>query len=95
MDLEQLETFVQVAELGSFTRASNANAMHAVLSLIALPADAASSFFVRPIGTPPLAATLWIATSAERPRGALLEPAVELVAGLMRSVWAMPKRDSS
>ena len=67
MDLEQLETFVQVAELGSFTRASNANAMHAVLSLIALPADAAAGFHVRPIGTPPLAATLWIATSAERP----------------------------
>ena len=71
------------------------NAMHAVLSLIALPADAASGFHVRPIGAPPLAATLWIATSAERPCGALLEPAVELVAGLMRSVWAMPKRDIS
>lgn len=72
------------------------NTMHAVLTLNAIRSADARNFFVRPIGTPQaLNATLWIATSAQRPRGALLDPSVEMVRELMRRVWAMPNRDSS
>ncbi len=71
------------------------HAMHAVLPRNALPAGEAAHFDVRPIGEPPLVATLWIATSAQRPPTALLAPSVALVATLMRSAWAMPKRDNS
>ncbi|MEO6409029.1 MAG: LysR family transcriptional regulator [Burkholderiaceae bacterium] len=71
------------------------HAMHAVLPLNALPAADARHFEVRTIGTPPLAATLWIASSAQRPPGPLLEPSLELVAQLMRAIWSMPDRDNS
>ncbi len=69
--------------------------LHAVLPCTALPAADARHFSLRPIGTPPLAATLWIASSAQRPPGALLAPSIELVGQLMRSIWAMPDRDNS
>jgi len=62
--------------------------MHAVLSLNAIAGSGQSEHFsARPIvsapGKPPLAATLWIATSAQRPRGPLLEQALPLLAGLL------------
>ncbi len=73
------------------------NAMHAVLSRNAIGAADSRHFQVRPIGSPePLKASLWIATSAQRPRGALLDPSVALVHSLMRRRWsAMPDRDNS
>ncbi len=71
------------------------HAMHAVLPRNALPAADARHFELRRIGTPPLAATLWIASSAQRPPGPLLAPAIELVAGLLRRIWSMPDRDNS
>ena len=59
--------------------------LHAVLAINAIRGSGREAFFrARPIvvarGVPPLAATLWIATSAQRPRGPLLEQAVPLLA---------------
>ncbi len=59
--------------------------LHAVLGLNAVRGSGREeAFLARPIvqarGQPPLAATLWIATSAQRPRGPLLEQAVPLLA---------------
>lgn len=59
--------------------------LHAVLGLNAVRGSGREEAFrARPIvqarGQPPLAATLWIATSAQRPRGPLLEQAVPLLA---------------
>ncbi len=59
--------------------------LHAVLSRSALTASARPhAFALRPIalapGQLPLATTLWIATSAQRPRGPLLEQAADLLA---------------
>lgn len=59
--------------------------LHAVLAINAIRGSGREGFFrARPIatapGAPPLAATLWIATSAQRPRGPLLEQAVPLLA---------------
>ncbi len=64
--------------------------LHAVLSRNALAASARqSAFSLRPIegapGQPPLATTLWIATSAQRPRGPLLDQAVQLLATQLAS----------
>ena len=71
------------------------HAMHAVLPRNALPTADARHFELRTIGTPPLAATLWIASSAQRPPGPLLGPSIELVTQLMPSIWSMPDRDNS
>ncbi len=62
--------------------------LHAVLSLNAIAGSGqAEAFRLRPIlgapGAPPLVTSLWIATSAQRPRGPLLEQAVPLLAGLL------------
>lgn len=45
------------------------------------------AFQLRPIGPPPLAATLWMATSAQRPRGPLIEQGTNLVQGLLKQLW--------
>ena len=63
--------------------------LHAVLSLNAVRGSAReAAYAARPIATapgqPPLATTLWIATSAQRPRGPLLDQAVALVAELLQ-----------
>lgn len=63
--------------------------LHAVLSRNALRASGREGDFVaRPIFTPPraspLATTLWIATSAQRPQGPLLAQATTLLAALLR-----------
>lgn len=65
-------------------------ALHAVLGLNALQGSGREAqFSVRPVlrsaGGPPLAATLWIATSAQRPRGPLIDQSVPLVAELLRA----------
>ncbi|MBL8306956.1 MAG: LysR family transcriptional regulator [Rubrivivax sp.] len=68
--------------------------LHAVLSLTAIAGSgAARRLRARPVvlapGRPPLAATLWIATSAQRPRGPLLEQALPLLAGLLSTRLGM------
>jgi LysR family nitrogen assimilation transcriptional regulator len=42
---------------------------------------------MRPIGNPPLVTTLWIATSAQRPRGPLIEQSTTLVQELLVRLW--------
>jgi LysR family transcriptional regulator, nitrogen assimilation regulatory protein len=63
------------------------NTFRAVLSLNAIASSEPQDFYLRPIGKPPLNATLWIATSAQRPRGALLDRSTELVHELMLRLW--------
>lgn len=54
--------------------------LHAVLALNAVEASGhAAALRARPIGPPRLKTTLWIATSAQRPRGPLLERTGELL----------------
>ena len=40
-------------------------------------------------GVPPLTTTQWIATSAQRPRGPLLEQSIELVRELLLELWSV------
>jgi LysR family transcriptional regulator, nitrogen assimilation regulatory protein len=67
------------------------NPLHAVLSLNALRGREAA-FTARPIsggrGQRPLAAKLWIATSAQRPRGPLIEQGTALLVDMLRRLWA-------
>ena len=69
--------------------------LHAVLALNAIRGNGRdTAFFARPItlapGLPPLAATLWLACSAQRPRGPLLEQALPLLGGLLTSHLGVP-----
>ena len=69
--------------------------LHAVLSLNAIRGgDREAAFVARPIllgaGRPPLATSLWIATSAQRPRGPLLDQALPLVATLLAERLCAP-----
>lgn len=60
------------------------DAFHAVLSLNAIESSAhADALTVRPIVKPRLTASLWIATSARRPRGPLLDEATKLLKELV------------
>lgn len=62
--------------------------VHAVLSLKAVRSSGhGSDFYVRPIRRPTLETTLWIATSAQRPRGPLLNQTVPLLQNLLREHW--------
>lgn len=62
--------------------------VHAVLTLNAIRASGAEAELrVRPIGRPPLKATLGVATSAQRHRGPLIEQTVELLRELVRETW--------
>jgi len=64
------------------------DAMHAVLALNAIKSSGNErAFRARPIGRPRLTTTLWIATSAQRPRGPLLERSTELVRELLLALW--------
>jgi LysR family nitrogen assimilation transcriptional regulator len=61
---------------------------HAVLSLNAIESSGhAEALQARPIVKPALAATLWIATSARRPRGPLIDEATRLVKALVVRQW--------
>lgn len=66
------------------------NPLHAVLSLNALRGRE-EAFTARPIVVgreqPPLAARLWIATSAQRPRGPLIEQGTALLAEMLQRLW--------
>jgi LysR family transcriptional regulator, nitrogen assimilation regulatory protein len=62
---------------------------HAVLTLNAIRRSGNESRFqVRPIGKPRLAATLRLATSAQRPGGPLMERSIELVKELVARHWS-------
>ena len=62
---------------------------YAVLALNAINSSGqAQSFYVRPIGKPKLTTTLWIATSAQRPRGPLIDQSIALVRELLLKLWA-------
>jgi LysR family nitrogen assimilation transcriptional regulator len=56
--------------------------LKAVLALNALP-PGSTAFEARPIVEPRLAATLWIATSAQRPRGPLIDQSAALLKDLL------------
>jgi LysR family nitrogen assimilation transcriptional regulator len=59
--------------------------LHAVLSLSAIRGSGhEAAFRARAIGPPALSTTLWIATSAQRPRGALLDQATSLLEDLLQ-----------
>ncbi|MDQ0073417.1 LysR family nitrogen assimilation transcriptional regulator [Variovorax boronicumulans] len=61
----------------------------AVLALNAIRSTGnTDGFHVRPIGNPKLITTLWIATSAQRPRGPLIEQSTALLKELLLSRWA-------
>ena len=61
---------------------------HAVLAENAIRTSGQpEAFQLRPIGPPPLVATLWMATSAQRPRGPLIEQGTALVGELLRQLW--------
>ncbi len=63
--------------------------LHAVLALNAIESSGrAESFTAQPIGKPRLVSTLWIATSAQRPRGPLIEQTSVLVRELLVELWA-------
>ena len=63
--------------------------VHAVLAHNAIRSSGDEQAFQRrPIGKPPLATTLWIATSAQRPRGPLIEQGTALVRELLLKLWA-------
>lgn len=70
-------------------------ALHAVLSLNAVQASGhAEDFVVQPVslgGRQRLAASLWLATSALRPRGALLEQASALLVDMLRRHLGAPR----
>jgi LysR family transcriptional regulator, nitrogen assimilation regulatory protein len=62
---------------------------HAVLALNAIKTSGhEQNFNVRPIGKPKLTTTLWIATSAQRPRGPLIDQSTALVRELLVKLWA-------
>ncbi len=64
------------------------DAFHAVLSLNAIESSAnAGALQVRPIIRPKLTARLWIATSAQRPRGPLIDEATQLLKELVVEQW--------
>lgn len=58
--------------------------VHAVLAENAVRASShPEAFVLRPIGPPALVATLWLATSAQRPRGPLIDQGTALLKALM------------
>ena len=62
---------------------------HAVLAENAIRTSGQpEAFQLRPIGPPPLVATLWMATSALRPRGPLIDQGTGLVKALLQRLWA-------
>jgi LysR family nitrogen assimilation transcriptional regulator len=62
--------------------------LHAVLALGAIQSSGnAAAFRARPIGPPRLKTTLWIATSAQRPRGPLLDQTSALLRELLLALW--------
>jgi LysR family nitrogen assimilation transcriptional regulator len=70
--------------------------LHAVLTANAIRGSGREAELRwRPIGPPPLTTTLWIATSAQRPRGPLLDQAVALVAETLRGALTEPSASTA
>lgn len=65
--------------------------LHGVLTLNGvLSHGPEAAFHVREIGPPRLVTTQWIATSAQRPTGPLIEQSTELLRELMLEHWSVP-----
>lgn len=74
--------------------------LHAVLTLNGVRSHGHEDVFtVRPIaparGAPRLVTTQWIATSAQRPRGPLVDQATLLLRELMLRLWSLPAADGA
>jgi len=80
LEIESVPTILDLVQHEGF---------HAVLTLNAIRRSGnEASFQVRPIGKPRLAATLRLATSAQRPGGALMEQSIALVRSLVAAHWS-------
>jgi LysR family transcriptional regulator, nitrogen assimilation regulatory protein len=80
LEIESVPTILDLVQHDGF---------NAVLTLNAIRRSGNEARFqVRPIGQPRLAATLRLATSAQRPGGALMEQAIALVKELVAEHWA-------
>ena len=80
LEIESVPAILDVVESGS---------LHAVLTRSALRGREAQ-FLARPIHITkgqPLTTTLWLATSAQRPRGPLLEQGSELIRQMLLGLW--------
>ena len=79
LEIESVPTILDLVQRDGF---------NAVLTLNAIRRSGNQNRFqVRPIGQPRLAATLRLATSAQRPGGALMEQAIALVKELVAEHW--------
>lgn len=80
LEIESVPTILDLVQHEGF---------HAVLTLNAIRRSGnEAGFQARPIGRPPLAATLRLATSAQRPGGPLLDQSIALVKVLVAEHWA-------
>jgi LysR family nitrogen assimilation transcriptional regulator len=80
LEIESVPTMLDLVQHDGF---------HAVLTFNAIQRSGnRESFFARPIGKPPLGATLRLARSTQRARGALMDAAVGLVGELVAEHWA-------
>jgi LysR family nitrogen assimilation transcriptional regulator len=79
LEIESVPTMLDLVQHDGF---------HAVLTLNAIRRSGnRESFFARPIGKPPLGATLRLATSTQRARGALMDASIALVRELVGQHW--------
>jgi LysR family nitrogen assimilation transcriptional regulator len=79
MEIESIPAMLDLVQQGG---------VHAVLAMGAIRASPFEARLqMRPIGSPPLVTTLWIATSAQRPRGPLIEQSTTLVQELLVRLW--------
>jgi LysR family nitrogen assimilation transcriptional regulator len=79
MEIESIPAILDLVQHDGF---------HAVLALNAIKTSGKEQgFSVRPIGKPRLTTTLWIATSAQRPRGPLIDQSTALVRELLVKLW--------
>jgi len=80
LEIESVPTILDLVQHDGF---------HAVLTLNAIRRSGNEARFqVRPIGKPRLAATLRLATSAQRPAGPLMEQSIALVRELVAQHWS-------
>jgi LysR family nitrogen assimilation transcriptional regulator len=80
LEIESVPTILDLVQHDGF---------HAVLTLNAIRRSGSEARFqVRPIGKPRLAATLRLATSAQRPAGPLMERSIALVRELVAQHWS-------
>lgn len=79
MEIESIPAILDLVAQGGF---------HAVLAENAVRTSGRpEAYRLQPIGDPPLQATLWLATSAQRPRGSLIDQGTALVRELLLQLW--------